>query len=269
MGLYRHGRRWWVLAVAALLVACGSGAGPSSGSALEGHEVSELPTFPAAPSSPSLPQPPTASAAEPQYAMAVFDDIQATWEEDFARSGLPYTPARLNLFSSSTAGRCGPQTSDVGPFYCPSDKTVNLDLGFFDSLERQFGVGNDFAQAYVIAHEVGHHIQNLLGISARVAAADARDPGGSNALSVKVELQADCFAGVWAHSVEGRGELTPADVQDALHAAAVVGDDFLQQLHSGQVEPESWTHGSSAQRQHWLTVGLDSGRASSCNTFQG
>jgi uncharacterized protein len=198
----------------------------------------------------------------------VFDDAQAMWSREFERAGATYHPATLTIFRDQVDTACGAQSANVGPFYCPADQGVYLDTRFFDALGRAAGVKlGDFAQAYVVAHEVGHHVQALLGVMQRVHAASEQDPAGANARSVLLELQADCFAGVWVHSRYQRGQLTPADLEDALRAAAVVGSDFQQQLANSKVRPEDWTHGSSAQRQHWLTVGAQSGAPSACDTF--
>lgn len=200
-----------------------------------------------------------------QAVTATFNDIQAVWQTAFRQSGIAYYPATLKLFSSELGTACGTQTSEVGPFYCPADQVVGIDLTFFAAMQKQFGVSG-FAIAYVVAHEVGHHIQLLLGVTARVAEEDARNPAGANALSVRVELQADCYAGVWAHSAYARDLLQPGAIQQALHAAGVVGDNFLANLSGGQSEPEKWTHGTSEQRQRWFTNGFDSGKASACDT---
>jgi predicted metalloprotease len=255
--------------MAAALAACGSTAATTPTSAppsdVEGGDASRLPALPSPTTAAATP---SASATPGQIVTAVFHDIQATWQGVFVKSGLAYSPATLRLFSSELGTACGTQASEVGPFYCPADQVVGIDLTFFSAMERQFGVGG-FATAYVIAHEVGHHIQLLLGITARVAAADARNPAGANALSVRFELQADCLAGAWAHSAYTRALLQPGAIEQALHAAAVVGDDFLTQVKGGQVEPENWTHGSSAQRQRWFTAGFDSGSPAACDTYSG
>ena len=160
------------------------------------------------------------------------------------------------------------ESAQVGPFYRSADHGVYLDTRFFDALGRRVGVAvGDFARAYVVAHEVGHHVQNLLGISRRIAAAAQQDPAGKNARSVRVELQADCLAGVWEHTAYRRGEVTASDFEDALRAAAIVGDDFQQRNATATITPENWTHGSSAQRQHWLTVGFEQGKPGACDTF--
>jgi hypothetical protein len=179
-----------------------------------------------------------------------------------------YRPARLTIFRQEVDTACGTQDAGVGPFYCPASKGVYLDPTFFTALSARVGVRlGDFAQAYVVAHEVGHHVQFLLGIIPATAAADQADPAGESARSVRVELQADCFAGVWMHSAYQRGDLSDADLADALRAAAVVGDDFQQRKATGTVRPEAFTHGTSAQRQHWLTTGFVEGRPADCDTF--
>jgi predicted metalloprotease len=224
--------------------------------------------LPAAPAEPGLPTPSTTPEVN-AFISAVFTDAQTDWQRVFAAADVPYTPARLVLFSSAVRSGCGPQSSEVGPFYCPADHTVYLDVLFFDEMERRYGVTGDFAMAYVVAHEIGHHIQAITGLSSQVAQQQQADPAQANALSIRTELQADCYAGVWAHSTYQRGLLEPGDLDEALTAAATVGDDFLQQSAGGSIAPEQWTHGSSAQRQQWLTTGYESGQPSACNTFAG
>jgi predicted metalloprotease len=202
--------------------------------------------------------------------VADVDSVQKYWSDVFTQMGRTYTPAPTEFFSNQTQTGCGPATTDVGPFYCPVDKTVYIDLGFFQELQTKFGAqGGVFAQSYVIAHEYGHHIQDLLGT---LAAKNSGSQQGADSTSVRIELQADCFAGVWAHNAVATGyvlQLTPADLSDGLNAAAAVGDDRIQQASQGQVNPETWTHGSSAQREQWLTTGYQSGNMNACDTFSG
>lgn len=197
------------------------------------------------------------------------NSIQAYWTDVFARSGQQYPPAKTQFFSGSTQTGCGPATSEVGPFYCPPDQKVYIDLGFFNELRSRFGAtGGPFAQAYVLAHEYGHHIQNLSGT---LTGANSRDTGPQSE-AVRVELQADCYAGVWANNAVATGYLTSlsdADIADALNAAAAVGDDRIQKQAQGRVTPESWTHGSAEQRQRWFRTGYQSGNPNDCNTFRG
>lgn len=170
------------------------------------------------------------------------------------------------LYRGYTYSGCGTAESATGPFYCPADEKVYIDLDFYDELANRFGAPGEFAQAYVIAHEIGHHVQKLLGIESRIRRLQQTEPGQRNALSVDLELQADCFAGVWGHSTEQRKIIDQADVRAGLAAAAAVGDDRLQQMATGHVAPESFTHGSSAERTHWFSTGLDSGQVASCTS---
>jgi len=194
----------------------------------------------------------------------MLDDLQGTWTQ---KLGSRYQRAKLVLFRGATPSACGMGESAMGPFYCPGDQKVYLDLEFFDQLDRRFGAPGDFAQAYVIAHEVGHHVQNLLGIERQVRALQQRSPRQANQLSVLMELQADCFAGVWGNSTHQRGIMEPGDAEEGLRAAAAIGDDTLQQQSAGRVRPESFTHGSAAQRVDWLKRGLQSGDVQQCDTF--
>jgi uncharacterized protein len=203
-----------------------------------------------------------------QFVSFVLDDTQKTWTQVLPEQAhTPYRHAKLVLFRDYTQSGCGGAQSATGPFYCPEDEKVYIDLSFYDELKRRFGAPGEFAQAYVLAHEIGHHVQKLLGIEGKVHKLQEQNPGAENPLSVKLELQADCFAGVWAHSTQQRGLLDAEDVQSALGAAAAVGDDRLQQMTRGTVQPETFTHGTSAQRQGWFTKGLNSGEISACNTF--
>jgi len=203
-----------------------------------------------------------------EYVSFVLDDTQNTWTELLPKlTGTPYRHAKLVLFRDSTQSGCGGAQSATGPFYCPEDEKVYIDLSFFDELNRRFGAPGQFAQAYVLAHELGHHIQKLTGIEGKVHQLQESNSREVNPLSVKLELQADCFAGVWAHSTQQRGLLEKGDVESALGAASAVGDDHLQKMSTGHVSPESFTHGSSQQRMHWFNAGLDNGTIAACNTF--
>ncbi len=199
----------------------------------------------------------------------VLADVQDTWTGIFASSGETYTRAKLVLFSSATNSGCGAATSATGPFYCPADRLVYLDTAFFDELHQRFGAPGDFAQAYVIAHEIGHHVQTLTGTAEKVQQEGRQKPDEANHLSVRLELQADCYAGVWGHSAAERGILDPGDLEEALVAAAAIGDDRIQQDSGAKVNPDTWTHGSAEQRQHWFKRGFDSGDANQCDTFSG
>jgi uncharacterized protein len=203
-----------------------------------------------------------------KFISVVLADTEDTWREVFRQRGQAYVPPVLVLFNGATQSACGVGRSEVGPFYCPTDRKVYLDLSFFRELDERFGAPGDFAQAYVVAHEVGHHVQNLLGIAESVTAARERsDDRQSNALSVRLELQADCFAGVWGHYAAARGLLEPGDADEGLNAAAAIGDDRLQRMARGQVIPETFTHGSSGDRVRWLRRGLDGGTIENCDTF--
>jgi predicted metalloprotease len=274
-----------VLVAAALVVsACGSSSEPAVQDASPTPTATATATATASPSAndaeldrlPPAPEATTSTRAPGSadgaggaaFLTEVFDDAQALWRHEFEAAGLSYAPAQMTIFSDEVHTACGTQPASVGPFYCPADAGVYLDLRFFDALSRRVGVRlGDVAQAYVVAHEVAHHVQMQLGIMQRVAAADQQDPAGENARSVRLELQADCFAGIWKHSRYLRGQLSDDDFEEALRAAAVVGSDFQQHLATGTINPEDWTHGSSRQRQHWLTTGFEQGRPSACDTF--
>lgn len=211
-----------------------------------------------------------------EYMGFLMEDIQDTWDQYFDQAGLNYEPTLLNVFSGSVSTGCGQATAAVGPFYCPApnDMQVYIDLEFYDELSRRFGAPGDFAQAYVIAHEVGHHLQSILGISDAVREAQSQDPGRKNEYSVRQELQADCFAGVWAFSANNRltedtGQpiLEPGDIEEGLAAAAAVGDDRIQAGAGVDVDPHTWTHGSSDQRKRWFLEGFNSGDPERCDTF--
>ena len=197
---------------------------------------------------------------EVEFVSFVLDDAQATW----SRTLPEYREAKLVLFRDAVNSACGFAQAATGPFYCPSDQKVYLDLSFFEELRRRFGADGDFAKAYVIAHEIGHHVQHVLGIEQKVRNAQRSNPSQANALSVRLELQADCLAGVWGHSTAKRDILETGDVEAGLNAAAAIGDDRLTR---GRVSPESFTHGTSAQRVSWFRRGLETGRTGNCDTF--
>jgi predicted metalloprotease len=205
-----------------------------------------------------------------KFVSTVLADTEDTWTELFREQGRNYVKPHLVLFRGATRTACGTGQSATGPFYCPGDQKVYIDLSFYQLMKQRFKVSGEFAQAYVIAHEVGHHVQNLLGISGKVDAARRRvSEVQANALSVRLELQADCFAGVWAyHANQARNILENGDVETALNAASAIGDDALQRQARGEVVPDSFTHGTSAQRVRWFKRGIETGKVSSCNTFE-
>ncbi|HEV7733341.1 MAG TPA: neutral zinc metallopeptidase [Candidatus Binatia bacterium] len=194
----------------------------------------------------------------------VLDDAQGTWNKLLPDR---YQPAKLVLFRDAVQSACGFAQSATGPFYCPGDQKVYVDLGFYDELTQRFGAPGDFAQAYVLAHEIGHHVQNVLGIERQVRALQQQRPELRNELSVRLELQADCYAGVWGFAADQRDVLEPGDIAEGLRAASAIGDDRIQRMQTGTVQPESFTHGSSAQRVEWLQKGLRSGDPKACDTF--
>jgi predicted metalloprotease len=204
---------------------------------------------------------------EVQFVSFVLDDVQKTWTQILSDENVRYRHAKLVLFRDSIDSACGMAQSATGPFYCPADEKVYIDLGFYDELKQRFGAPGEFAQAYVLAHEIGHHVQKLMGIEQKVHSDQQRDPRSSNQLSVRLELQADCFAGVWGHSTSQRHLLAEGEVQQGLNAAAAVGDDRLQRMSSGHVNPDSFTHGSSQQRMDWFQKGFTTGDPKACNTF--
>jgi uncharacterized protein len=246
--------------LAAVLLGGGGGSGGLSGF---GEVLGAEPTGPA--------------TQDEEFVEFLSEDTQAVWADIFAEEGRQYSYATVNTFTGQVQTGCGGATSAVGPFYCPADGQVYLDLGFFDELESRFDAPGDFAQAYVVAHEIGHHVQNLVGTSAAVREREqaASSQEEANQWSVRLELQADCYAGVWAHSVYVRGEEDPTgdvgldegDIEEGLAAAEAVGDDRIQAQAGMDVNPESWTHGSSAQRQEWFNRGFESGDWTRCDTF--
>ena len=204
-----------------------------------------------------------------QFVDFVQGDAQDFWTQEFQSAGRQYQRAKVVVFHNQVQSGCGLASSATGPFYCPLDQKVYLDLGFFNELQTRFRAPGDFAEAYVVAHEIGHHIQQQLGIEQKVRQESQSNPGDANELSVRLELQADCLAGVWARSTYDRGILENGDLQEGLTAAAAVGDDRIQQQAQGRIDPESFTHGTSKQRAHWLQTGFDSGRLEACDTFSG
>lgn len=278
-----------VLIVCTLLAACGStspgsssqttsaqnttqtgastGTGTTTSTTPQKDPSGKLDTLPKDNQRETLPAPPTSAApgVDQAYLKKVFEDAQRFWEKEFREGGARYLPAHVRFFTGAVHSGCGAQ-EDTGPFYCGASRTVYLDVGFFELLTRQAGIGR-FGLAYIVGHELGHHVQHVLGIDQRLAALNQQDPSGTNARSVRTELQADCLAGVWAHSSKSRGELTDADMNHALKAAALVGDDFQQKAAGQVVDSAAWTHGSSAQRQHWLKAGFESGSPDACDTF--
>jgi predicted metalloprotease len=215
---------------------------------------------------------PTASAQDRDFVSAILGDTEDTWKAIFAQNGRTYVEPQLALFRGGVRTACGSASSAVGPFYCPGDQKVYLDVGFFDEMSKRFHAAGDFARAYVIAHEVGHHVQEQLGIFDQVAQARRRGARmeGADGLSVRQELQADCFAGVWANRGQQRNQwLEPGDIESAMAAATAIGDDALQQQAQGRVVPDSFTHGTSAQRVKWFRTGFQSGDMKQCDTFAG
>ena len=204
-----------------------------------------------------------------EFVTFVLNDAQQTWAELLPKYGTQYRDAKLVLFRDGVQSGCGTAGSGTGPFYCPLDERAYIDLSFYDDLSRQFGASGDFAQAYVLAHEIGHHVQHVLGTDARVRQLQEARPRQANDLSVRLELQADCYAGVWGNSTSQRRILESGDVEEGLRAAAAIGDDRIQKMTRGEVRPESFTHGSSAQRVTWFRRGLESGNPQNCDTFAG
>jgi uncharacterized protein len=269
-----------VLGLALLISACGSGSSSSETSSRAATTARATGTGTTAATvaerlaglrqdlpraSAKLPSPTGAKDVEREYLIAIADDTQRVWRREFAASHLTYRPARVVVFWSKVKSDCG-EHEDSGPFYCPADRTVFLDERFFTELPENAGVGGA-AQAYIIGHEFGHHIQQLIGVAGAVADANRADPNGKNARSVQVELQADCLAGVWGRSAYPRSGLTTAELNAALKTADVIGDDYIQRSAGDDIDSTLWSHGSSQQRQYWLRTGYESGRPSACDTF--
>jgi uncharacterized protein len=233
-----------------------------------GFEIPGTPELGGAAEAPQGESGPGVNGTPAEFVDAVVDDIQTMWDEDIFRpAGRTYRDTSLVLFTDRTDSGCGVASAATGPFYCPADGLVYLDLGFFRELDRRFGAPGDFAQAYVLAHEIGHHVQTLLGTNDAVQQESRENPSERNELSVRLELQADCYAGVWAASVYARSVLEPGDVNEGLAAAAAVGDDRIQQQTQGRIDPESFTHGTSEQRATWFRTGFESGDPDACDTF--
>lgn len=236
----------------------GGAAGTASGPALDSVGGQQAPRSTNA----------TLDDSSEQFFNFLLVDVQDFWVDRFVESEIRYQEATLTLFDTPIRTACGTAQAAIGPHYCPLDKGIYLELGFFsDILEGRFGAGGDFAQAYVVAHEFGHHVQNELGISTWVRQQQSQDPRNRNEYSIGLELQADCLAGVWAHDAEARGLLDRGDAAEALEAAAAVGDDRIQQSSGQSINPHSWTHGSAAQRQQWFDLGFSTGDTEVCDTF--
>jgi uncharacterized protein len=255
-------------AVAAFLAGVsGRKAASTPDAALARPEVRRMRAPVAVDPDPSIGSASAAAVSDPRFQREVFDSAQALWRRQFAAAGAPYRDAHVVFFHTEIHTPCGRQTKDTGPFYCPAALGVYLNTDFFDALAAAFGLHSGYAAGYITAHEVGHHVQLLLGVHQRVAELNEQDPGGESRRSVQVELQADCYAGIWLHEVARAGELTHADVEDIVRAATVVGDDFQRNQAGKELAPETWTHGSSAQRVRWLEVGKASGVPAACDTF--
>ena len=220
---------------------------------------------------PGVSTPPAQSSAEEEqlvkYMSFVLDDAQQTWTRIFTERNAQYERARLVLFRNAVNTGCGAAESATGPFYCPADQKVYIDLGFYDDLRRRFGAPGDFAQAYVLAHEIGHHVQNVTGTERQMRRLQQQSPGDRNTLSVALELQADCYAGIWGKHAQEAGLLQAGDVEEALKAASAVGDDRISEMSGSTIRPESFTHGSAAQRMTWFQRGFDTGRVDACDAF--
>jgi predicted metalloprotease len=204
------------------------------------------------------------------FLVKVYNEINEVWTDEFARAGETYEQPGLTFFTQAVQTGCGTASSQVGPFYCPPDQSIFIDIGFLEQLQQQFGADGRYAQAYIMAHEAGHHLQTLFGTERQVRAAQQSNPGQANALSVAMELQADCYAGVWSRLADDRGNVSvgEAELDQAIGAAEAVGDDRIQQKTQGRVDPESWTHGSAQQRREWFLAGRQSGDVNRCDTFR-
>lgn len=219
---------------------------------------------------PSQAEPYRTSPQEEQlvdFVSFVLDDVQSVWAKNLPRYGVAYRDVKLVLFRDSVRSACGFASAATGPFYCPADEKVYIDLGFYDELRRRFGASGDFAQAYVLAHEIGHHVQKITGVEQEVRRRQRSRPGMANDLSVLMELQADCLAGLWGYSTASRDILEAGDIEEGLNAAAAIGDDRIQRMSGQHVNPDAFTHGTSEQRAEWFRRGLESGDMDACDTF--
>jgi predicted metalloprotease len=253
-------------AIVFLLIQVLSGGGGSAGAFGVDNPFGQAPQAPAADGR-GIPAAQDPERDLKEFSHYVFSHTLDTWTDLFREEGSSFERAQVVLYRDAVATGCGDASSAVGPFYCPADRRVYLDLSFYGYTERELGAPGDFAWAYVIAHEVGHHVQQQLGTSDEVSALQRENPSEANALSVRLELQADCYTGVWAHSIFAAGDLEKGDVREAVRASAAVGDDRLQRRATGQVNPDSFTHGSSEQRSEWFNRGRASGEPADCDTF--
>ena len=231
-----------------------------------GNPFEQFPAQQQAEDSTAMQSAPSAQSELVDFVSFVVGDLESFWKTDFSQAGREFSPARLVLFRQGVDTGCGAASSQTGPFYCPADQQIYVDLSFFRDLANRFNAPGDFAQAYVLAHEYGHHIQTITGVTEQVDTASRENPDQRNALSVRVELQADCLAGVWAHSTYERGLLEQGDLEEGLTAASAVGDDSIQ-AESGQIRPETFTHGTAEQRSGWFKRGFEDGDATACDTF--
>lgn len=261
-----------IVVVFLVLRGCGGGGDGSSG----GFDIPGLPSDqtqvpPSQDTSAETPAPADGESSDKgkQFVNFVLTDLETFWGGQFQGSGKQLQPAGLVLFTGGVASGCGQASSATGPFYCPLDQKAYVDLTFFNQLDKQFGAPGDFAQAYVLAHEYGHHIQQQLGIEKKVRDESQSNPGDANELSVRLELQADCFSGLWGRSVYQAGGLEDGDLEEGITAAEAVGDDRIQEKTQGRIDPESFTHGTSEQRRSWFRKGFDSGEIQQCDTFSG
>lgn len=257
-----------------VLTQCLGGGGSGGAGGAGGFDMSDvLNQFPGATPQAAPGEDITEDGPDPEQELVdfmnfVLIDVQDTWSGEFSEAGEDYPDAELVLFRNAVSTGCGGASSATGPFYCPLDQKVYVDLGFFEELRSQFGAPGDFAQAYVLAHEIGHHVQNVLGINPEVRQLQQQQPERANELSIRQELQADCLAGIWAHSAFERDLLEEGDLEEGIAAAEAVGDDRIQSSAGGGVNPETWTHGSSEQRIRWFQVGFDTGDVNRCDTFR-